>query len=380
MKAIAGMPGTSTFTGVLAGNIRGPNDPDPTQQAPFEIGDFITWQGTLVRDGAIQAGAPVPGAGAPATTNNDLIWVHTIDSNVGIYTQPQTLPSYVAVGEFGIGVDPQPAGGACVCIVGIETTDRLVLESSVTDVGSIVDIYFDDKGFALAAGNTTGPLVVSPGSEYFRWVTPEGMTGTLTDQAGGRIPFLTVAQPFGGGIQTQFTGPQPGRARIRALKVPAIDPVGPTCPLTAGTQGCAVTQSPTRYVRVVVRELCAPAATGALDKNGIAIPATNFDTGAVGAAAFSGPWFDTNGLRPNLTGAGPGTSGVPAGNGTCLQSAQFANGLFTGQYLAPTTEFIFPENTLAGFPIVPANLWQMGFLAFGEGGDGSNGPQVPQPW
>ena len=83
----------------------------------------------------------------------------------------------------------------------------------------------------------------------------------LTEQINGTVPFITVAQPFGGGIETQFTGPQPGRARIRANKVPAIDPTVP-CPLTAGTQGCAVTQSPTRYVRVVVRSLCAPAATG----------------------------------------------------------------------------------------------------------------------
>lgn len=47
MKAIAGMPGTASLA---PGNIAGPSDPDPRQQAPLEVGDFITWSGTLVRD------------------------------------------------------------------------------------------------------------------------------------------------------------------------------------------------------------------------------------------------------------------------------------------------------------------------------------------
>ena len=50
--------------------------------------------------------------------------------------------------------------------------------------------------------------------------------------------------------------------------------------------------------------------------------------------------------------------------------------------MAPTVEFIFPENTLAGSPIVPSNFWQMDFLVNGEGGFGGNstGAQVPRPW
>ncbi len=103
-----------------------------------------------------------------------------------------------------------------------------MLEASTSDVASIVDIYLDDKGFApqktLGVVDLTKPLVSTPGSEYFRWVTMESMTGTLADQAGGKIPFVTTGQPFGGGIQTQFVGPQPGRARIHANKIPAINP------------------------------------------------------------------------------------------------------------------------------------------------------------
>jgi hypothetical protein len=227
------------------------------------------------------------------------------------------------------------------------------------------------------------------------------MTGTLADQTrqtgrGAVIPQTSIRQAnaFGGGIYTQFIGPQPGRARIRAIKVPAIDAtlacpdLGPTI---GGTQGCAVTQSPTRYIRAVLRTLCAPAATGAPSKPGIAalptVPATNLSLAA--GTSNTGPYFDINGFRTNLPGAGgPGFNGgsgpgnVPGSDGTCLQSAQYANGLFTGQYLAPVGEYIFPENTLSGSPVVPNNFWQMGFLVYGENGRDGNAtaPQLPRPW
>ena len=148
-----------------------------------------------------------------------------------------------------------------------------------------------------------------------------------------------------------------------------------------------MTQSPTRYIRVVLRSLCAPAATGALSQltNGggipvaalATVPSRNLDTGVkppapTVAVPNNGPFFDINGARANLPGAGPGASLVSASDGSCLQSAQYANGLFSGQYMAPVTEYIFPENTLAGNPIIPNNFWHMGFLAYGENGRDGN--------
>ncbi len=410
MKAIANMPGTAALVRPAA---RGGNndpiatpgtDPDPRQMAPFEVGDYITWAGTLVVGGA--ATAPVPGAGAPATSTRDIIWVHTIDANVGIYTQPATLPAYIAVGGFGIGVDPQPTGAA---VVGVESTARLVLEANTSDVGSLVDIYLDDKGFSLPAGSLTGPLVADSSlpfgpvrpNEYFRWLTLESMTGALAEQNDGRTLTLasSTAQPFGGGIETQFVGPQPGRARIRAIKIPSINGTAAACPLAGGSQNCGVTNSPTRYMRVVLRSLCAPAAsdnplgTRSIGLNGVAVPTSNMDEGAANAP---GRWFDMNGTRGNLPGAstgnyngsasGPAVGGVVPGlvnktpGNVCWQSAQYANGLFTGQYMAPVGEFIFPENTLSGFPIVANTFYQMGFMVWGEGGDGAVAPQNPLPW
>jgi hypothetical protein len=362
MKAIAGLPGT---VGMAAANIATATDADPRQQVPFQVGDYITWSGTLARGGNGQ----VPRSTRPTTTggigSGDVTWVHTIDANVGVFTQPRTLPAYLAVGEFGIGVDPNPANA--VAAAGVESTPRISLEAGTSDIASLVDVYLDDKG---------------PGAtpEKFRWVTIETMTGTLADQAAGKIPFITSGQPFGGGIQTQYTGPQPGRARIRAIKVPAINPALGACPLTGGSQACAVTQSPTRYLRVVLRSLCAPASN---NPAGGAIINGNLDDNPLGTRK---QYFDINGTRANLPGAGPGVganaSGVTPSDGTCLQSAQFANGLFTGQYMAPVGEYIFPENTLAGAPIIPANFWQMDFLVSGESGapGESAGPQFPQPW
>lgn len=400
MKARAGMPGTG---GLVATQIAGPTDPDPRQQAPFEVGDYIVWSGTLVHT-----------AGAAVST--DIIWVHTIDANVGIYTQPATLPAYVAVGENGFGVDPAPR--TAVALVGVESTPRMVVEAFTTDVASVVDFYFDDKGFhkataaEAAAAGCVSPCIApdvpgGPASEYFRWLTPESMTGTLADQAtqaarGVAIPASLTLQAgaFGGGIYTQFVGPQPGRARIRAIKVPAIDPaLASGCPSAAtigGTRGCAVTQSPTRYIRAVLRSLCAPASSNAASEAGFAalatVPPSNLDNGAAGAAANTGNYFDVNGPRTDLPGAATGNfTGAAAGPGAvavsktgigCFESAQYANGLFTGQYMAPVGGYIFPENTLAGFPVVPNNFWHLGFMAYGENGrDGNSTAQpVPRPW
>jgi hypothetical protein len=178
---------------------RGPGDPDASQQAPFEVGDQIAYSGTLVH-----------GSGG------DYISAHTIEANVGIYTQPNTQPAYVAIGEFGIGsADPN---ATAVSGVAQEAQDRIFLESETTDVKTPVDIYLMD---------------VDPrdGTVRNRWITPFEMTGE--NQAGNPS----------GGITTQFTGAQPQRARLRATKAPI-----------------GLLSQPTRNIRVVQRSLCGPQA------------------------------------------------------------------------------------------------------------------------
>ena len=184
-----------------------PGQPLSTQQAPFEVGDFITYSGTLVRGDRKDPAQP------------DTISVHTINASVGIFTQPGTLPSYLAIGEFRIA-----AVAPIDFINGVlqEEQDRVVLEAFTTDVTSIVDIYLVDLD----------PVM---GKETQRWITPATMTGGVGGPASdGHI--------ITGGITTQFNGPVPGRVRLRANR--AVE---------------GLLNSPTRYMRVVSRTLCDPA-------------------------------------------------------------------------------------------------------------------------
>jgi hypothetical protein len=120
---------------------RAATDPDPSQQAPFEVGDAITFSGTLIPAGA-----------GPA-----YISAHTVKANVGIYTFPGTQPSYLAIGDFGVGTaDPN-----AISINGfaVETQDRIFLEAETTDVKTPVDIYMTD----------VDPVT---GAVRNRWATP----------------------------------------------------------------------------------------------------------------------------------------------------------------------------------------------------------------
>jgi len=187
---------------------RAATDPDPRQQAPFEVGDSITFSGTLIAATAT----------APAYTS-----AHTIEANLYIGTQAGTQPSYIAIGAFGVGTaDPNRLS---INGFAAETQDRIFLEAKTTDVKNPVDIYMTD----------VDPVT---GAVRNRWTTPFAMTG---EQNG---PFQADGiTPIGGGITTQNAGPQPQRARLRATKAPV-----------------GLLSQPTRNVRVAVRSLCTPQA------------------------------------------------------------------------------------------------------------------------
>jgi hypothetical protein len=186
---------------------RAATDPDPRQQAPFEVGDAISFSGTLIKGGS----------------GMDYTSAHTIEANLGIYTMPGTKPSYLAIGGFGVGTaDPNATS---INGLATETQDRIFLEAQTTDVKTAVDIYMMD-------------INPQTGAVRNRWTTPFAMTGEQNGpmQADG-------VTPIGGGITTQNTGPQPQRARIRATKAPA-----------------GLLSQPTRTIRVAARSLCTPQA------------------------------------------------------------------------------------------------------------------------
>ncbi len=263
--------------------IPGTKDPDPRQQAPFEVGDYLAYSGTLLSNGTVSA--------------------HTIETNVGIFTQPGTQPSYVAIGGFGVGTaDPTPTS---VNGIAQESTNRISLEASVSDFRTPIDIYYIDE----ANGG------VLPGGIINRWVTPWEMTGEcppangLPAANGGNAPLAAACNGVTGGISTSLTGPQVQRDRIRAVKSPT-----------------GLLNQPSRTVRVMARSLCTPK-----------------------AAVNNGP---------GLVDACLATASLPAN--------KVANGLVAGQYLAPVFEYIFPENVKPGDPIIPNDIWHLPFLRFGE--------------
>ena len=181
-------------------------DPDPRQQAPFEVGDWVNFSGTLMHDSA----------------GKDFISAHTVEDNVGIYTQPATWPSYIALGEFGVGT-ADPDARAPDTLTDQEALDRIFLEAETTDIGTMVDAYYMD-------------VDPTSGAVTHRWLTPMAMTGILGT----------------GGIFTQNVGPQPQRIRLRAPRAPT-----------------GLLSQPTRTIQVVTRTLCRPVNRpdqGTLDK------------------------------------------------------------------------------------------------------------------
>ncbi len=202
-------PGQVYCSGFVMGNPAnaGPREPSAMLQAPFEIGDYITYSGTLLK------------GDRKGPNGSDTISAHTVVANVGIFTEPGTLPSYIAIGEFRISsFTPTPIRNGIVQ----EEQDRIILEAFTTDLYSIIDIYLVD-------------VHPTTGEETQRWITPASMTSGV-GAIGSNGHLIT------GGITTQRVGPVPGRVRLQATRaVPGI--------LT----------SPTRYMRVVARSLCDPA-------------------------------------------------------------------------------------------------------------------------
>lgn len=160
-----------------------------------------------------------------------------------------------------------------------------------------------------------------PGDETHRWLTPNAITGEI-----GAIGSSGLV--IGGGIA----------ARLRTGKTARVE-------LQAARVNPGVIVSPTRYARLVLRSLCDPA---------------------------------------NIN----GRAAVVPSNGTntaCLRRARTANGLYSGQYLAPA-ELLFPDNSGPGEPRSAKDFWSLGFLVNGEGGTGRSGETLapgglsPTPW
>ncbi|GAA1901960.1 PKD domain-containing protein [Lapillicoccus jejuensis] len=92
---------------------------DPRKQAPFEIGDFVSFAGSLEKDAA----------------GTSYVSAHTITASLGIYTAPGVDPAYVSVEVSLLGT-----GGLTVFGAG-EAAVRTRIEGMSTDESRLIRLY-----------------------------------------------------------------------------------------------------------------------------------------------------------------------------------------------------------------------------------------------
>ncbi|WP_374969522.1 PKD domain-containing protein [Terrabacter sp. BE26] len=163
---------------------------DPRKQAPFEIGDYVTFAGNLVRDGGANGGQYVS--------------THTVVASLGIYTQPGIDPAYVSVDVSLIGT-----GGLTVFGAG-EAGARTRFEGMTTDESRMIRLYGVD---------------VNP------------VTGATSDREWGTI--MPDPGPPGGAVRGRWRFRPPCTATVATQKACTPPPAGQFIP-------------PTREVRAVV--------------------------------------------------------------------------------------------------------------------------------
>ena len=135
---------------------------DPWRAAPFEIGDYVTVRGPIVKDAAGQ-----------------YISAYAVDANLGIFTQPGTQPSYVSVDVVLMGTGPvnDPT-------LAQEGARRTVVEGFSTDFTTPVVIS------ALDVDACTGD-----GIDRW-WATQAIDPGAPTGAVAGRWRFIPAAPLF----------------------------------------------------------------------------------------------------------------------------------------------------------------------------------------
>ncbi len=166
---------------------------DPRQQAPFEVGDYVTFAGTLV---------PSAGGGA-----GQYVSAHTIVASLGIYTAPGVDPAYVSVEVSLIGT-----GGLTVFGAG-EAAIRTKFEGMATDETRMIRVYGID---------------INP------------VTGATTDREWGTI--LPDLGPPTGAVRGRWRFRPPCTVTVATTKACTAPPAGQFIP-------------PTREVRAVVTGL-----------------------------------------------------------------------------------------------------------------------------
>lgn len=219
-------PRCTSFTMLLAGA----GILDPTIQAPFEVGDYVTFAGTLVQDCAVTGcpgGGPTAGPWPAAGVAGTYISAHTITNNTAIYTAPGTNPAYVSTNVTLI-----ETGGALV-IGAAEAAVRTRFEGFTTDVDPtgaaqrIIHLYGIDLN--PLTGATTdrdlGTISVDPGPEFALGATKGRWRFRPPCQLFGSTP--TVKSCVMNQAQTFLPPPREMRAVIQGAFTAPITPLSP---------------------------------------------------------------------------------------------------------------------------------------------------------
>ncbi|WP_262964887.1 hypothetical protein [Methylobacter psychrophilus] len=143
-----------TFVDSKGGVITNPCTTRPDRQAPFEVGDYIDYSGTLLVDNYVP-NQPV--------TSLYYISAHTINNHTGIYTYPGTKPVYVMIEGLLAGTNALPIQN-----IPQEVTSKIKVEGFTTDPSTLVDIFAMDvdkvSGLVterfLSSVNPSGPPVI----------------------------------------------------------------------------------------------------------------------------------------------------------------------------------------------------------------------------
>ncbi|MDI3467283.1 MAG: hypothetical protein OJF50_006104 [Nitrospira sp.] len=131
---------------------------DPDKQAPFIVGDYITYAGTLAQD-----------------ADGPFVSVHTMVGNVGIYTKPGGR-AYVTLEESLVGTN----GPVLVCGSIAECQNRLKVEGFSTDPSRKVNVYAIDVNASTGAQTARllhGTEKVQAVFGRFRYVPPLTVAG-----------------------------------------------------------------------------------------------------------------------------------------------------------------------------------------------------------
>jgi hypothetical protein len=142
---------------IIQMNTPGTGFPDPSLQVPLEVGDYVTFAGTLVTDNAT---TPTTGPWPATGTAGTYISAHTIVDNIAVYTWPGTNPAYVAIEVSIIGT-----GGLTVIGAG-EAVIRTRFEGMTTDPSRNIHLYGIDLDPLTGASTDRdwGTIGVDPGA------------------------------------------------------------------------------------------------------------------------------------------------------------------------------------------------------------------------